>query len=538
VRFVDASPVFRVIYDALNTALAELDLVGASATLRVVYAYDGAPVSGGVVCLNDSGRAVCTTTNTTGHAVVVFNRFANGTVSYINATDHNSLVYTTLLAPRAPIVVKSVSPDLYVSIISTINATYIKHLELPGLVKVVVEISGHASIYVNTTLKPVLVKVNGRPSSFSYVDGVVVLYIPASTVEIYYSTPVEALLAPGTAPTGVVYEIGFADKPVLENATLRVGVLVNSSSVTPVLRYGNESYYGSGLVGFSYPLFVALSWHCENGIIEISYMLTYTLWNYTYTVTSRHVFAEVSVVCPAKLYPYLAVLGGTEGIVDKYGAVPSETLRYLALGTLKITVQGPIPAGGLIKFLVLNSPIRLVYRHGGIDVEPGGRLPVTLVGFRGFTLSYSVAGATVTNVLIATNELPLYFPYGVALMVIVDPSSRTISIVQVAAPAPPVVLETTAVPWIALPTIQSRPVVQPDWGAPEFIVLYGAMVAVAVLASKLTGSVLRGVMLSSLVFGLVLFGIGVYTGNLSVLGTSLLIFILATGAEIARRQAG
>jgi hypothetical protein len=185
--------------------------------------------------------------------------------------------------------------------------------------------------------------------------------------------------------------------------------------------------------------------------------------------------------------------------------------------------------------------VRLVYSYSGISVEPGGSAPVTLVGFRGFTLSYSVAGVTVSNILVARDEFPLEFPYGIALMVVADPSSRTVSIVQVAAPAPPVTIAPpTTAPWLApmQPPGPMPPVFPVDWGAPQFIVLYGAAVAVAILASKLTGSVPRGVMLASLVFGLVLFGVGAFTGNLSALGIALLAFVVAAAVEIARRHAG
>jgi len=314
---------------------------------------------------------------------------------------------------------------------------------------------------------------------------------------------------------------------------------VNGSSIVPMLWYNGTSYYGSGPAGFSYPLIVAVSWNCEGNVTEVSYMLVYMLGSYTYAVASRHAFTEVSVACPVKLYPYIVVQGNATGVLDKYGDVPSEILRYLASGTLKITVQGPISAGGMIKYVVLNSPVKLIYSYSGINIEPGGSSPVTLVGFRGFTLSYSVAGVTVSNVIVARDEFPLDFPYGIALMVVADPSSRTVSIIQVAAPAPPATITSTTMPWILIsPPPPQPPIYQPDWGAPQFIVLYGAAVAVAILASKLTGSVLRGIMLSSLVFGLVLFGIGVYTGNLTALGTALLAFILAAGAEIARRYAG
>jgi len=537
VRLVDTI-IFRVIYDSVNVTYYTSDLAGNTVTLRLVYGYDGALVPSGRACINDSGAVVCGSVSN-GYATLSFNRFTNGTVSFINATD-GAFVFSNPVKPDK-LVVKWVSSDGKISLVGTVDAYYLNHTELPGYFRLACELKGNASILVNTNLTPVLVKVNGSPVSFSYVNNTVLLYNLASTVEVYYSTPVTATTMPGAAPVGAIYEVGFADNPTLENATLRVGVLVNGSSVVPMLWYNGTSYYGSGPAGLSYPLIVAVSWGCEGGTAEVSYMLVYMLGDYTYAAASRHVFTEVSIACPARLYPYIAVQGNVTGVLDKYGGVPSEILKYLATGTLKITVQGPIPAGGMVKYLVLNSPVKLIYTYNGIVVEPGGTAPVTLVGFRGFTLSYSVAGVTVSNVMIARDEFPLEFPYGIALMVVADPSSRTISIVQVAAPAPPVVMtpQTTA-PWLApiQPPGPMQPVFPVDWGAPQFIVLYGAAVAVAILASKLTGSVPRGIMLASLVFGLVLFGVGVFTGNLSALGFAMLAFVVAAAVEIARRHAG
>jgi hypothetical protein len=539
VRFIDASPVFRVIYDAVNSTLVTLDLVNASVILRAVYAYDGAPVSGGVICLSDSGTAVCASTNSTGYVVVSFNRFANGTVSYLNATDSNALVYTTLLAPKAPIAVKSVSPDLHVSIISTTNATYTQHLELPGLVKVVAEITGNASIYVNTTLQPVLVKVNGTPYSFSYVSGVVLLYNLGSLVEVYYSTPTVVAAMPGAAPVGAVYEVGFADNATITNATLRVGVVVNSTGVYPVLYYNGIVYRGKEYAGgLSYPLVVAVSWACE-GRPEVSYMLVYMLYNTTYSVASRYTF-PVNTTCPEKLYPYITAVN-TAGIVDKYAGVLSDVLRYLGSGVLRLVVTGPVPAGGIVRYITLSYPVKIVRVTGGVSIEPGSGSTVTLVGFKGYTLGYSVAGVTVSNIVIGLDEYRLDLPLGISVMVVVDPSTRAVSIVQVAPLTPPTKLAQPSRPPVYVPEAPMPPEISsPSYsmGAPEFIVLYGSAVAVAVVASRLTGSVVRGVLLSGLSYSLVLLGIGALRGDVTAVEIATITLVVCTGAEIARRQAG
>ena len=461
----------------------------------------------------------------------------NGTVVFANASDEH-LVFSNPVKPGL-LVDKWNTHDLKISLTSTISAQYVNHTELPGYLKVTADLKGNASIYVNTSLTPILVKVNNAPYSFSYVNRIVVLTGLSSIVEVYYSTPVTAITMPGAAPVGAIYEVGFADNAVLENSTLRIGILVNGSIVTPVLYYNGNISRGREISGLSYPLAASINWGCDGGVMRVSYMLTYVLGGYTHSAVSRHVFTDVSVNCPLRLYPYITVHGDVTGAIDKYGGVVSEILEYMGVGTFKITVQGPLSSSGIVKYLVLNNPVKLRYTYSGVEILPGERTSLTLTGFRGFTLSYSVAGVTVSNVLIGIDEYSLEFPYGVALMVIVDPSSKTISIVQVAAPAQPVLLTTTTAPWIYVPTppTPAQPIFPYDWGAPQFIILYGAVVAVAILASKLTGSVLRGIMLSSLSFGLVLFAIGVYTGSTSILGVSLFSFILSAGAEIARRHA-
>jgi hypothetical protein len=147
---------------------------------------------------------------------------------------------------------------------------------------------------------------------------------------------------------------------------------------------------------------------------------------------------------------------------------------------------------------------------------------------------------SVSNVIVTKDEYPLDFPFGVALMVVADPSSRTVSIIQVAAIQPPIqVGVTTTAPglYVPSPPAPTAPSWSIDFGAPTFIVLYGSMVAVAIVATRITGSIPRGIMMSAVAFGLVMTGMGVFTRNLTALATAMLAFIVASSIEIARRHA-
>ena len=537
VRFVD-SIVFRVIYDSVNATYYTSDLVGNTVTLKLVYGYDGALVSSGSVCVNDSDTIVCGSISN-GYATLGFNRFTNGTVSFVNATD-GVFVFSNPVKPDK-LAVKWASSDGKISLVGTVDVYYYNHTELPGYFRLACELRGNASILVNTSLPPVLVKVNGTPVGFSYVNGVVVFYNLSSTVEAYYSTLVSASTLPGAAPAGAVYEIGFADDSTLEQSVLRIGVLVNGSSVVPFVYYNGSVFYASGVSGLSYPLDVVVGWECSNGVAGVNAMVVYVLGKYTYYSTLRSVFRDVNVSsCPSKLYPYLYIPGDLAGVVDKYGGLSSEVLRFLASGALRINVVGPIPAGGLVKYVTLASPVRIVYSAGNVYTEPGSGSTLTLVGFRGFTLSYSVAGASVSNILIARDEYPLDFPRGISLLVIADPSSRTVSLVQVSPVSEPREYMPIPVPRITVPALPNpQPLVFPgSWDSPAFIVLYSAAVAVAIVATRITGSVPRGIMVAAMSFGLVLLGIGVFTRDFSAVSVALVALVTAVGVEVARRQAG
>jgi len=536
VRFVD-SVVFRVIYDSVNATYYTSDLAGNTVTLKLVYGYDGALVPSGTVCVNDFNTVVCGSISN-GYATLGFNRFTNGTVSFVNATD-GAFVFSNPVKPDK-LAVKWASSDGKISLVGTVDAYYYNHTELPGYFRLACELKGNASVYVNTSLSPVLVKVNGTPVGFSYVNGVVVLYNLSSTVEAYYSTLVSASTLPGAAPAGVVYEIGFADNSTLEQSVLRIGVLVNGSSVVPFVYYNGSVFYASGVSGLSYPLDVVVSWECSNGVVGVDAMVVYMLGKYTYYSTLRSVFSGVNVSsCPSKLYPYLYIPGDLTGVVDKYGGLSSEVLRFLATGALRINVAGPIPAGGLVKYVTLASPVRIVYSAGNVYTEPGSGSMLTLVGFRGFTLSYSVAGASVSNILIARDEYPLDFPRGISLLVIADPSSKTVSLVQVSPVSEPREYMPIPVPGITVPALPNPqpPVFPGSWDSPAFTVLYGATVAVAIVATRITGSVPRGIMVAAMSFGLVLLGIGVFTRDFSAVSVALVALVTAVGVEVARRQA-
>ena len=344
---------------------------------------------------------------------------------------------------------------------------------------------------------------------------------------------------PGAAPVGPVYEVGFADTTAVVNASLRAGLLINGSSFTPFLRVGNETLYGEPRLGLSYPLDIVLGWRCVDGYVSINYMVVYMNGGFTRYVMGKHAFLNVTVACPATTHPYVLVLeGGGAGVVDRYGAVISEILDYMGFGAFRVTVVGPVPAEGLVKYFTLSTPVKVVYEFGSVRVEPGGKAPITLVGFRGYTLSYSAAGVTVSNVLITSNEYLLEFPYGIALMVVVDPASRTVSLVQVSIPQAPVTVAPTPGGGMYVP--QPQPPTAPSWsldfGEPAFIILYGAMIAVAIVASKMTGSIPRGIMTSAIAFGIVMAGVGAFTQNLTAVATAILAFIISASVEIARRH--
>jgi hypothetical protein len=535
VKSVD-SPTHRVIYDAIMV-VAMLDQIHGVVTFTGSFMYDLSPVPSGRAYVRDAGTVVNLTVSG-GLATYTYNPFRNGTVEFVNMS--SGLVFSNPVKPGV-VVVRSASPDGLFAVTSTTTAVLRSYLRMEGLANVIAEAKGNVTLHHSGSLKPVAVFVDDNPALYTYVDGVVFLEGLSSVVEAWYSVITDAQTFPGAAPVGAVYEIGFADNAALPNATLRVGLLVNGSVVIPFLYYGGFTYYGPNITGLGYPLDVGLTWGCSNEVYEINYMLGFMLGGSTYYRVGRHVFLDIFMACSNYLYPYLAVLGNSTGIVDKYGAVVSEILRYWSAGAFRMTVAGKIPAGSMVRYLVLNSPTNIVYAYSGIQITPSSSTaPVTLVGFKGFTLSYSVAGVTISNVIVTKDEYPLEFPYGIALMVVADPSTRTVSIIQVAAIQPPIQVGVTATApglYIPSPPAPTAPSWSIDFGAPSFIVLYGSMVAVAIIATRITGSIPRGIMMSAVAFGLVMTGMGVFTRNITALATAMLAFIIASSMEIARRHA-
>ena len=478
VRFADISPKFKIYHDSINITYG-LDLVKAIATFRAIYGTDGSPISTGRLCFEDSNSRACHSI-TSGVTSVTFNRFVNGTLRFLNATD-GGLVYTCFLRMPEVLVYKWASRDGLISVLGTREAVVLNVTRIPELntIIVVAELKGNASISLQGGYVPVKVKVNGVKVKPTIVNRTLLLFNLSSLVEATFKAPVKVQVMPGAAPIGAIYEVGFADKSVLVNATLFVGLRFNSSTVSPFLIYGGIMRIGSSLTGFSYPLFVGVSWSCERSTITIYYVLAYqSQAGWTSAVVDSHGFTVSNLTCPSKLYPYVAVLGNQTGVVDKYGAVPSEILPHLALGTLRVTVWGPVQAGSVVKYVILSTPMAIKYTKDAVLVEPyNGRAPLTLIGFKGYTLSYSVAGVSVSGVAIASNEYPLELPLGIALMVIVDPSSRTVNIVQVAVIQKPIHIPapTTGGPYIPeLPVNPARWTA--DWTSPSFIVLYLSLI--------------------------------------------------------------
>jgi len=539
VRFVDPSPIFKIIYDSVNSTYSA-DLASNTISIRSVYGSDGSPLPSGIACINDAGSQLCSSISN-GIATMSFNRFLNGTVSFVNAND-SALVFSDLVKPST-LVVKWVNSAGNISLAGTVNAYFINSTSLPGYFRILSELKGNVSVFVNTSLVPVFAKVNGVPASFSYTNGYVLLYGIGSQVEVYYSTPSSPSIMPGSAPIGASYEIGFANNNYLQNATFKLGVLINNSLVSPFVEINGTRTYGTGVSNLLFPMVTDLSWDCPDNHPTIYYRIMYMAGGNTVSYATSYEFNSVNYANPGTLYPYIYIPGSVAGVVDRYGSVVSELLKYLATGVAQETVLGGVMPGGLVEYIILNSPVTIQYNGTTVIPTQGGTAPITLTGFRGYTLSYSVAGMTVSNILVSTDPFTLNFPYGIALMVITDPSSRNVNIVQVSVPQQIVnyTWPTTSAPAFQTPNMPSftfQPSLAFTWDSPTFIVLYGSMVAVAILASRITGSILRGIMMTAGAYGFVFIGIGAFTGNLQPVMLGLLAFIVAVAMEVARRNAG
>jgi len=508
----------------------------------MVYIVDGLgrPVDAGYINVSDSGNLISFVKVSSGGATVSFNRFVNGTLSIVGSGD-NSIIFSN--PSNGVLLYKSVLSGR-ISAVGTQASQIMSYKALQGLVYVKAELKGNASILTNTSLPIFLVKVNGVPSNYIAIPTAtgtnVILTNLGSTVEVVYANSTSASTLMGAGPQGAVYLIGFANSYNLSLANLVIGILINGSSITPYLVSGSAKVLGVTQYGIAYPVLVATSWYCEQGVPEVSWMVVYMSGNATKYAVSRYRFTSVSITCPSALYPFIEVLGNTTGVVDKYGAVVSEVLRYLASGAMTLKVVGPVTPGTFVKYVVLNQPTTISFDPvtGVVIISSGGSAPMTLVGFQGFSLSYSVAGMSVSNILISQSSFTLDLPYGVALMIVVDPSSKAVSIVQVSPIQQPYKIVATTRPVF---TVSLPPPPQPqnfvvDATTVAPIVMWGAAVAVAIAATRITGSIWRGIAMASVAYALAMLGVGIFTKNLTPFMLAVIAIAVAAAAEIARRQ--
>jgi len=526
---------FGAVLNGYNT-----DFVNNKVTIYIVDGL-GRSVDVGFINVSDSGNLISFVKVSSGTATVSFNRFVNGTLAIVDPGD-NSIIFSN---PSNGILLYKSVLSSRVSAVGTQASQVQSYKVLSGLVYVKAELKGNASIITNTSLPIFLVKVNGVPTSnyitISTATGTnIVLSNLGSTVEVVYANCTSASTLMGAGPQGAVYLIGFANSYNLSTANLIIGILINGSSITPYLVSGSTKVLGATQYGIAYPVLVATSWYCEQGVPEVSWMVVYMSGNTTKYAVSRYRFTTVSITCPSALYPFIEVLGNTTGVVDKYGAVVSEVLRYLASGAMTLKVVGPVTPGTFVKYVVLNQPTTISFDPvtGAVTISSSGSAPMTLVGFQGFSLSYSVAGMSVSNILITSNSFTLDLPYGVALMIVVDPSSKAVSIVQVSPIQQPYKIAATTSPVFTVslppPPEPQNFVVDASTVAP--IVMWGAAVAVAIVATRITGSIWRGVAMASVAYALAMLGVGIFTKNLTPFMLAVIAIAVAAAAEIARRQ--
>ena len=135
--------------------------------------------------------------------------------------------------------------------------------------------------------------------------------------------------------------------------------------------------------------------------------------------------------------------------------------------------------------ITVTRPVTIERVGGTPLVKQGGERGITLVGFRGWLLSVSAHGVTASNIMITSDVYVVDVPPGFTAVLVVDPSSRTISIMS-AAPPPPQVERPGAGPELERPIVSLpgrpvafRPPAEVLGSSPSAIVVLGAMMALS-----------------------------------------------------------
>ena len=134
------------------------------------------------------------------------------------------------------------------------------------------------------------------------------------------------------------------------------------------------------------------------------------------------------------MVPYVSAKASSV-IVSKFAVTIGNTLEDIGKGVMRVKVVGPVPVGGLVKYVSLSSPVRIVFSGLSIEVVPTTGSGITFVGFQGWTLNLGISGTSVSGITITSDEYHVDVPLGFTAMIIADPSTRQISIVSASPPS-------------------------------------------------------------------------------------------------------
>jgi hypothetical protein len=521
--FVDASPKFTVIWDALAVDLESCDVVLEVCTVRLSYVSDGAVAEGIVGLLGANTTAVVTSGGLA--RLSVYRLEANITSPHIayGVSDSSGLVWSRYRNATLPIY-KLVFDGVRVK--SDNPLTLLRYVRMGNLRYVRYEARGTTA--VNLTASAVLV--NGRPYPATMRYGHTVLIGLSSTVEVYATQPVEVVSTSYASAPGFDVEVGLADSSNVTLATFKAGVLISSTAQkSRVFAWYSGTALGSRDMAFPSPPVVALlSYYCESSTTFVVYAgFVYMVGNYTRMSTAD---LKVTVPsCPASLHPY--VYSPTQTVyVERYGATLGLLFRLLVTGELRVAVVGPLVPGSLLKYVYVSTPLAVEYALTDIRIYPYGTKGLTLRGFRGWTLSYSVSGVTVSGISVASDEFVVEVPIGVTLVITADPVSRTISIVS-AAPPPPVAVVPAPSPVLGVP-VPDASLLRPSLPTASSLVMYGVFLALAVAMYSVTRSLSTAVLVSGVIASVYAFAVR----DLGVLPYAAVAIVLGVALHVSSRE--
>jgi hypothetical protein len=329
---------------------------------------------------------------------------------------------------------------------------------------------------------------------------------------------------------GFDVEVGLTDNSTVTSALLKAGVLMNSTAFksTVFVWYNGSVVSSKDMVFPSPPTDVLVSYYCESNTTLVVYVgLIYMAGNYTRMDTA---YVKGSVpACPTSLYPYVYA-PTTSVFVERYGSTLGMMFRLLVVGDLKVSIVGPVIPGSLLKYVYVSSPLAIEYALTDINVYPYGTKGVTLKGFRGWSLSYSVSGVTISGVSITSDDYVVDVPVGITLVVSVDPVGRSVSIVS--ASPPPVVTAVpapTVTPTINLPDVS---VLKPSIPQTASLLMYGVFLALTVTIYSVTRSLSTAIVVSGVVSSVYAFA----TKDLSILPYTAIAITLGIALYVASRE--